>query len=88
MPVADKPKAAPADIEVEVEKRRKLGLPETVLELSGLKPGDRVQVQVRRDGRIVIVRLVDLLDKYAGAIPGISAATNLDATNPEGQRRE
>jgi bifunctional DNA-binding transcriptional regulator/antitoxin component of YhaV-PrlF toxin-antitoxin module len=83
MPVADRPKAVPTDIELEIEKRRKLGLPDAVLEQTGLKPGDRVQVQVRRDGRIVIVRLVDLLDKYAGAIPGISAATG-----PEEKREE
>ena len=81
--MADRPKAGPVDVELEIEKRRKLGLPEAVLEQAGLMPGDRVQVQVRRDGRIVIVRMMDLLDRYVGAIPGIAAATDLEELRGE-----
>ena len=36
---------------MEVEKRRRLGLPREVLEQAAVQPGDRVYVQVRRDGR-------------------------------------
>jgi hypothetical protein len=49
-----------------------------MLEQAGLAPGDRVHVQVRRDGRIMITPVTDLLGKYAGAIPGIVAATRLE----------
>jgi bifunctional DNA-binding transcriptional regulator/antitoxin component of YhaV-PrlF toxin-antitoxin module len=64
-------------IELEVEVRRKLGLPSQALAAAGWRPGDRVQVQVRPDGRLVIVPMVDLVDKFVGAIPGLSTATDL-----------
>jgi bifunctional DNA-binding transcriptional regulator/antitoxin component of YhaV-PrlF toxin-antitoxin module len=63
--------------EVEVEVRRKLGLPSEALAAAGWRPGDRVQIQARPDGRLVIVPMVDLVDKFVGAIPGLSAATDL-----------
>jgi len=63
------------EVDLDIEKRRKLGLPATVLEQAGLAPGDRVHVQVRRDGRIMITPVTELLGKYAGAIPGIAAET-------------
>jgi antitoxin component of MazEF toxin-antitoxin module len=74
----DKPKTSRYEADLEIEKRRKLGLPAQVLEQAGLAPGDRVHLQVRRDGRITITPVADLLDKYAGAIPGIVAATRLE----------
>ena len=74
---ADKPTTSRYEVDIDVEKRRKLGLPGTVLDQAGLAPGDRVHVQVRRDGRIMITPVTDLLDKYAGAIPGIVAATRV-----------
>jgi bifunctional DNA-binding transcriptional regulator/antitoxin component of YhaV-PrlF toxin-antitoxin module len=63
--------------EVEIEPRRKLGLPAEVLAASGLRPGQRMLIQVRRDGRLAIVPMAELLDKYAGAIPGLTKATEL-----------
>jgi len=74
---ADKPKISRYEVDLDVEKRRRLGLPGEVLEQAGLNPGDRVHVQVRRDRRIVITPVTDLLGKYTGAIPGIAAATRL-----------
>jgi len=74
----DKPRTSRYEVDLEIEKRRRLGLPSDVLEQAGLTTGDRVHVQVRRDGRIVITRVSDLLGKYAGAIPGIAAATRLE----------
>ena len=72
---ADKPRTSRYETDLETEKRRKLGLPTDVLEQAELTPGDRVHVQVRRDRRIVITPVTDLLEKYTGAIPGITAAT-------------
>jgi bifunctional DNA-binding transcriptional regulator/antitoxin component of YhaV-PrlF toxin-antitoxin module len=70
-------------IEVEVEQRRRLGLPAEVLIQAGLRPGDRVQIQIRRDGRLVLIPMSELLDKYSGAIPGLSAATSLPEMRSE-----
>jgi len=64
-------------IEIEVEQRKKLGLPAEVLLRAGLRPGDRIQIQMRRDGRLLLVPMVELLAKYSGAIPGLAAATSL-----------
>jgi hypothetical protein len=63
--------------EMEIEPRRKLGLSPEVLAASGLRPGQRVLVQVARDGRLNIVPMAELLDKYLGAIPGLAKATDL-----------
>jgi hypothetical protein len=62
--------------EVEVEVRRKLGLPGPALAAARLRPGDRVQLQVRRDGRLMVVPMVELIDKFVGAVPGLGAATD------------
>ena len=70
-------------IDVEVEQRRKLGLPREALEAAGLRPGDRASIQVRRGGRLVIVPVVDLVEKYSGAVPGLSAATDLSESRGE-----
>jgi bifunctional DNA-binding transcriptional regulator/antitoxin component of YhaV-PrlF toxin-antitoxin module len=69
--------------EVEVEQRRKLGLPAEVLLEAGLRPGDRVRIQRRRDGRLLIVPVTELLEKYSGAIPGLAAATSLSELRSE-----
>jgi len=69
--------------DVEVEQRRKLGLPAEVLAAAGWRPGDRVQIQVRRDGRLVIVPMTELLDKYTGAVPGLTVAAKLDEGRAE-----
>jgi bifunctional DNA-binding transcriptional regulator/antitoxin component of YhaV-PrlF toxin-antitoxin module len=79
---ADRPRSVRYEVDVEVETRRRLGLPREVLEQAGVEPGDRVHVQVRRDGRIVLTRVGDLLGTYVGAIPGIAAA----ARPPEPER--
>jgi hypothetical protein len=70
-------------IELEIEQRRKLGMPAEVLAMAGLRPGDRVQVQSRRDGRLVIIPMADLVEKYTGAIPGLSAAADLTEQRAE-----
>jgi bifunctional DNA-binding transcriptional regulator/antitoxin component of YhaV-PrlF toxin-antitoxin module len=69
--------------DVEVEQRRKLGLPADVLAAVGWRPGNRVQIQVRRDGRVVIVPLTELLDRYTGAVPGLTEAVKLDKGRDE-----
>jgi bifunctional DNA-binding transcriptional regulator/antitoxin component of YhaV-PrlF toxin-antitoxin module len=63
--------------EAEIESRRKLGLPPEVLAASGLRPGQRVLVRPKRDSRLLVIPLADVIDKFAGAVPGLAAATNL-----------
>jgi hypothetical protein len=63
--------------EMEIEPRRKLGLLPDVLAASGLRPGQRVLVQANPDGRLTITPMSELVDKYRGAIPGLTQATDL-----------
>jgi bifunctional DNA-binding transcriptional regulator/antitoxin component of YhaV-PrlF toxin-antitoxin module len=69
--------------DVEIEPRRKLGLPAEVLKAAGMKPGDRAVLEVRRDGRLVVVPLTEVLDRFAGAVPGLSAAARLPEVRTE-----
>jgi bifunctional DNA-binding transcriptional regulator/antitoxin component of YhaV-PrlF toxin-antitoxin module len=70
-------------IDVEVEQRRRLGLPSEALEAAGLRPGDRATIQVNRYGRLTIVPMTDLVEKYSGAVPGLSATTDLRESRGE-----
>jgi antitoxin component of MazEF toxin-antitoxin module len=63
--------------EFEIEVRPKVGLPADVLAAVGLEPGARVQLQVRQDKRMVLVPVAEVVDRFAGAAPGLSAAANL-----------
>jgi hypothetical protein len=60
--------------EAEAEIRRKLGLPHEALTAAGFVPGDRIQIQVR-PGRVLLQPMSDVIDKYLGAVPGLSAPT-------------
>jgi bifunctional DNA-binding transcriptional regulator/antitoxin component of YhaV-PrlF toxin-antitoxin module len=64
-------------IDLSVERRRCLGLPQQVLEATGIRPGDRVRVQVKDNGHIDVIKVVTLLDKFRGAVPGLTATTDL-----------
>jgi antitoxin component of MazEF toxin-antitoxin module len=70
-------------IELEIEVRRKLGMPSRVMAMAGLQPGDRVQVQGRRDRRLVVIPMADLVEKYTGSVPGLSAAADLPEQRAE-----
>jgi bifunctional DNA-binding transcriptional regulator/antitoxin component of YhaV-PrlF toxin-antitoxin module len=59
---------------LQVEQRRRLGLPSEVLDKAGLSPEDRVFAEVRRDGRIILTPMAQILEKYSGAVPGLAIA--------------
>jgi len=72
--------------EVELDRRHKIGLPPDVVERAELKAGDRLSIQVRRDGSVLLTKVTDPLEKFIGAAPGISGATNLEALRDEWAR--
>jgi len=84
MLVAEKSRTGPP--EAAVDKRGKVGLSREVLGQAGLKPGDRVSVQVRRDGGILLTKIADPLEALIGSAPGLSAAANLEAMRDEWER--
>jgi hypothetical protein len=64
-------------IDVPVERRRCLGLPPEVLAAAGIAVGERVRLHVKDSGYIEVVQVRTLLGRYTGAVPGLTAATDL-----------
>lgn len=57
-----------------VSSKNQVTLPVAALAKARIKPGDRLQVEASADGRITLSRAYDPIDKFAGAVPGLSRA--------------
>lgn len=60
-----------------VSSKHQVTLPVAALKLAQVKPGDEMRVEVKGNGRILLVREKDPLDNYVGVVPGLSSATHL-----------
>ncbi|MGH3025788.1 MAG: AbrB/MazE/SpoVT family DNA-binding domain-containing protein, partial [Gaiellaceae bacterium] len=69
-----------------VSSKNQVTLPVAVLAKARVQPGDNVRVEADGDGRIVIVRESDPIEDAIGSMPGLSAATNLEALRDEWER--
>jgi len=69
-----------------VGRRRQVTLPPDVLAEANLHVGDRVRVEVVGEGVLRLVRDRHPLLDLAGAFPGLSAATDLEALRDEWER--
>ncbi|HEV2952571.1 MAG TPA: AbrB/MazE/SpoVT family DNA-binding domain-containing protein, partial [Candidatus Dormibacteraeota bacterium] len=58
-----------------VSTKNQVTLPVGALKAAHLKSGDQVRVEVSGEGRILLVREQDILDRFIGSIPGLAAAT-------------
>jgi bifunctional DNA-binding transcriptional regulator/antitoxin component of YhaV-PrlF toxin-antitoxin module len=56
-----------------VSRKNQVTLPVAALRTAGIGQGDELRVEAEADGRIVLVRDGDPLDRFIGAIPGIGA---------------
>lgn len=54
-----------------VSRKNQVTLPVAALRAAGIGQGDELRVEAEADGRIVLVRDGDPLDRFVGAIPGI-----------------
>jgi antitoxin component of MazEF toxin-antitoxin module len=59
-------------LSLELEVRRKAGLPAHLLEEVGWSPGTYVMVRINSDGGILLEPVSKVLDKYAGAARGLA----------------
>lgn len=66
-----------------VSRKNQVTLPVAALSAAHVSPGDELTVRAKGDGRILLERSVDQLDELAGAIPGLSAATDLETLRDE-----
>jgi bifunctional DNA-binding transcriptional regulator/antitoxin component of YhaV-PrlF toxin-antitoxin module len=77
----------------EVKKRRRgvttlstknqATIPIDALRGAGLEPGDRLRVEAAGAGRVVLVRMDDVIERHAGALTGIYPAGHLDELRKE-----
>ena len=61
-------------------------LPVAVLADAHVAAGDELRVQADGDGRIVLERAGDPLEKFVGTVPGLAAATDLERMREEWAR--
>lgn len=54
-----------------VSRKNQVTLPVAALRAAGIGQGDELRVEAEADGRIVLVRGGDPLERFVGAIPGI-----------------
>jgi bifunctional DNA-binding transcriptional regulator/antitoxin component of YhaV-PrlF toxin-antitoxin module len=55
--------------------KNQVTIPVDSLAAARIRPGDELRVEVEGDGRIVLIRDRDLLNEFAGSLPGLAAAT-------------
>jgi bifunctional DNA-binding transcriptional regulator/antitoxin component of YhaV-PrlF toxin-antitoxin module len=77
----------------EVKKRRRgftrisakhqATIPVHALKEAGLKPGDEVRVTADGRGRLVLERDVNLIERHAGALPGVYERGELERLREE-----
>ncbi len=69
-----------------ISRKNQVTLPVAVMAKARLKAGDALQVEVAGEGKIVLLREHDPLDDFIGAVPGVSAATDLKRLRAEWHR--
>ena len=69
-----------------ISRKNQVTLPIAALAKARVQAGDELRVTVEARGRILLVQDHDPLDKFVGALPGLSAATDLDALRNEWDR--
>jgi len=66
-----------------ISSKNQLTLPVEALGGAGLRAGDRLRVEVRGPGELLLVREVDPIDTYAGSLTGIYGPGYLEELRKE-----
>ena len=66
-----------------LSRKNQVTLPVAALNAARVSQGDQLRVSAKGNGRILLERFVDPLDKLAGSIPGLAAATQLEKLRDE-----
>lgn len=61
-----------------ISTKNQITIPVGALRAAGLKPGDRIRVETRGPGELVLRRDPDVLTSFAGSLPGLFAPGYLD----------
>jgi bifunctional DNA-binding transcriptional regulator/antitoxin component of YhaV-PrlF toxin-antitoxin module len=66
-----------------LSRKNQVTLPVAALAAAHVSQGDELRVSAKGDGRILLERSVDPLDDFAGSVPGLAAATQLQKLRAE-----
>lgn len=66
-----------------VSAKHQVTLPVEALRGAGIRTGDTLRAEVRGPGEVLLVRDVDPVSRYAGALTGVYAADELDVLRNE-----
>jgi bifunctional DNA-binding transcriptional regulator/antitoxin component of YhaV-PrlF toxin-antitoxin module len=69
-----------------VSRKNQVTLPVAALRQAHVQPGDELRVTVDEQGRLVLTPVEDPLEALIGSVPGLSAATDLEALRDEWAR--
>ena len=69
-----------------VSRKNQVTLPVAVLRQAHIAQGEELRVEVDGDGRVLLLRETDPLERYIGSMPGLSVATDLEALRDEWER--
>jgi bifunctional DNA-binding transcriptional regulator/antitoxin component of YhaV-PrlF toxin-antitoxin module len=66
-----------------VSAKHQVTLPVDALQGAGIRTGDTLRAEVRGPGEVLLVRDVDPLDRFAGALTGVYQPGELDELRDE-----
>jgi bifunctional DNA-binding transcriptional regulator/antitoxin component of YhaV-PrlF toxin-antitoxin module len=66
-----------------VSAKHQVTLPIDALHRAGIQTGDRLRAEVRGPGEVLLVRDVDPVEQFSGALPGVYPAGGLDELRRE-----
>ena len=66
-----------------VSAKHQVTLPIDALRRAGIQKGDRLRTEVRGPGEVILVRDVDPIEQFRGALPDVYPARGLDELRRE-----
>jgi bifunctional DNA-binding transcriptional regulator/antitoxin component of YhaV-PrlF toxin-antitoxin module len=66
-----------------LSRKNQVTIPVAALTAAHVSQGDEFRVSAKGDGRILLERFIDPLDEFAGSVPGLAAATQLEKLREE-----
>lgn len=63
--------------------KNQVTIPVDAIRLAGLHTGDRLRAEVRGPGEVVLVREIDPIERFAGALTGVYEPGELDRLRDE-----
>lgn len=66
-----------------ISRKNQATIPVEALRRAGLKPGDELCVEAAGAGRIVLMRVEGVIERFAGSLPGVYPETYLQELRDE-----